>query len=84
MDEWWNNGVVVAVVAVALSQGAASLRNWRRKREQTQKLLTHEAFKEFFDESILPGLERTIRDMIEEQIRARRQAQDLRRHYWGD
>ena len=38
--EWWNNGVVVAIIAVALSQGGHLSAQLVEKREQTQKLLT--------------------------------------------
>ena len=80
MDDWWNNGVVVAVVAVALAQGATSLRNWKKKRDEMQKVLTREAFKDLFETSILPDLERTIKNMVEEQIRARVHARALKNH----
>lgn len=81
--EFWEYASV-AVGVVVLTQGFTSLRNWwaghKKKQEETQELLTEKAFKKFFNESILPDLERRLNAMIEDRIRARVQARYLTSH----
>lgn len=70
--EWWQFILAVAAASL-LSTGVAALgRWWMARRKKTKKLLTEDAFKKFFDESILPDLTTNIDKMIEERIRTLR------------
>ena len=63
--------VLAVVTASLVSSGLLAVgRWWMERRRKTKKLLTEDAFKRVFDESILPGLTTTIEGMIEERIRA--------------
>ena len=50
------------------------------KRRRIQRVVTEDAFKELFNESVLPDLERYIKGMTEELIRVNVQARYLKQH----
>ena len=65
--DWWEYVPAVAAASL-LSTGLATVgRWWMERRKKTKKLLTEDAFKSFFDESILPDLATTIDRMIEDR-----------------
>ena len=67
---WWLWALTLVVVALIAPVLNLMLDNWWAKRKNTQKVLTEDAFRKLFNESILPDLERNLTNMIETQIRA--------------
>lgn len=75
--DWWQWALTLVTVGVVVPVFSLVLNNWWARRKQTRKVLTEDAFKRVFNESILPDLERSIKDRIEGEIRARVHARYL-------
>ncbi len=86
--EWWQWALTLLGVAVVSPIVNRFWSTWwderRHRRKKTQKLLTEDAFKTVFNESILPDLVRQVQTMIEAQIRARVHARYLKRSHDSD
>ena len=92
--QWLGSLLLVTAVSPVITR---LVDRWANRKEKQRRLLTEDAFRTFFNESILPDLERTIRTIIErsilpdlrrtirtiteEELRARVQARHLRRRH---